>query len=417
MSTSFRWTNRSVLAFSEGLDPVFAMEKRARSLVLRAMDAGWDGPPFDPLALARWLKVRTEACGNIPDARMVPGEGSQVVLEYNPMRPRGRLRFSIAHEIAHFLFADCGERIRNRGGDLAASDDWQLEVLCNIGAAELLMPLGSFSELADKELSIDSVLNLRKQFDVSVEACIIRLIKLSSAPSAAFCASKHADGHYRMDYIIPASGWKSPIRTGQSLSNTGVVAEANAIGYTAKGLESWDEREPLHVECIGLAPYPGSIVPRVVGIIRPSKPSQYKPPTVTEVVGSALEPRGSGPRIIAHVVPDTQKIWGGAGFASKVRRTFPDAWLHFKAATSGKGKAPDLGKVVVVPVGEQVSVAHMIAQHGIGPSANQRLSYSALEQCLSQVRTRAQELGASVHMPRVGTGHGGANWDVVKELI
>ncbi|MFX8664598.1 ImmA/IrrE family metallo-endopeptidase, partial [Acinetobacter baumannii] len=84
----------------------------------------------------------------------------------------------------------CSEAVRNRGGDKTlARDDWQLEVLCNIGAAELLMPLGSFSQLAGAQLSIDNALALRKQFDVSVEACLIRLVKLSAHPVAAFCAS------------------------------------------------------------------------------------------------------------------------------------------------------------------------------------------------------------------------------------
>src|SRR4051812_20369115 len=115
MAKPFHWTNASVLAFAEQHDPVHAMEEKARSLALRAMDDGWEGPPFDPLALAQWLKIPIEARGDIPDARMVPRSDGSLVLEYNPMRPRGRLRFSIAHEIAHSLFPDCAAEVRNRG--------------------------------------------------------------------------------------------------------------------------------------------------------------------------------------------------------------------------------------------------------------------------------------------------------------
>jgi O-acetyl-ADP-ribose deacetylase (regulator of RNase III) len=64
-----------------------------------------------------------------------------------------------------------------------------------------------------------------------------------------------------------------------------------------------------------------------------------------------------------------------------------------------------------------ICVAHMVAQRGIGASSTQRLQYAALAECLTVLRQKAEDLGASVHMPRIGTGHGGASWDIVKELI
>lgn len=417
MARQFQWTNASVVAFAEGRDPVEVMEAKARELALKAMDEGWDGPPFDPLALAQWLKMPIEARGDIPDARTVPLPEGKLLLEYNPMRPRGRLRFSIAHEIAHSLFPDCADEVRNRGvNSVRATDNWQLEVLCNIGAAELLMPLGSFADFASQELSIKSVMALRQKFDVSVEACLIRLIKLARSQSAAFCASKHADGHYRVDYVIPAPGWSSPISAGQRVPDESAVTEANAIGFTAEGLESWN-KAPIRVECVGLAPYPGSVTPRVVGLLLAQNAVRSAGLELVEVRGNALEPRGKGPKLVAHVIPDTPRPWGGAGFASKVRRTHPEAWTQFKRATIDAHRAPVLGQVFFTPINEDLIVANMVAQHGIGVSANPRLRYAALAECLSELREQAKRLGATVHMPRVGTGHGGANWDVVRELI
>ena len=72
MTRQFKWTNRSVVAFAGGQDPVARIEAKARTLALNAMDEGWTGPPFDPLALAQWLDLRIEARGDIADARMVP---------------------------------------------------------------------------------------------------------------------------------------------------------------------------------------------------------------------------------------------------------------------------------------------------------------------------------------------------------
>lgn len=416
MTRQFKWTNRSVVAFAGGQDPVARMEAKARTLALNAMDEGWTGPPFDPLALAQWLDLQIEARGDIADARMVPSADSTITLEYNPTRPRGRLRFSIAHEIAHTLFPDCADDIRNRGtSPHAAADNWQLEVLCNIGAAELLMPLGSFANLSGEALSIDGVMSLRKQFDVSVEACLIRLVKLSKSPAAAFCASKHDDGRYRLDYVIAAPGWSPPFEVGQLVPEHSVIRETSAIGFTSIGTEDWGEGKTLRLECVGLAPYPGSITPRVVGLFMPTAASDHKVPEVLEVVGDAMKPRGTGTRIVAHVIPDTGTLWGGNGFASQLRRRFPEAWSNFQRATAGR--PPALGKVLLGTLDDGVIVAHMVAQRGIGPSASQRLRYAALANCLQEVRERAVVLGASVHMPRVGTGHGGASWDVVKELL
>ena len=260
-------------------------------------------------------------------------------------------------------------------------------------------------------------MRLRKEFDVSVEACLIRLTKLSRAPSAAFCASKHSDGAYRVDYVIPAACWESPVKVGQAVPASSLVNEASAIGFTATGDESWGGDRRLHIECVGLAPYPGSIVPRVVGLIAPQDEHGYKAPAMKEIVGDALEPRGKGVKVVAHVVPDTLSPWGGGGFASQVRRRFPTVWNNFRSQTTLAQTPPVLGAVFMTCLSDQIYIAHMVAQHGIGPSPVQRLRYAPLADCLSTVHLRAQELGASVHMPRIGTGHGGASWDVVKELI
>ncbi len=80
------------------------------------------------------------------------------------------MRFSIAHEIANTLFPDHIERVRNRRAAVVTrNDDWQLELLCNIAAAEFLMPGGD--EIDSTTLvTIDSRLgvkvdSLRGQYD------------------------------------------------------------------------------------------------------------------------------------------------------------------------------------------------------------------------------------------------------------
>jgi len=418
MKHDTQWTNESVLAFAAGEEPIASMEAKARALALKAMDEGWEGPPYDPVALARWANLSIEARGDIPDARIVPITDGGLLLQYNPTRPRGRMRFSIAHEIAHTLFADCAQEVRNRGvvEDMPKSDSWQLEVLCNIGAAELLMPLGSFSGLAGEEVSIRSANELRKRFDISMEACLLRLVKLAKTSCSAFGASKHPDGHYHVDYVIPAPGSTAQVSIGYAIADDSAVAQADAIGFTAVGDEIW-EGHFVSVECIGLAPYPGTVRPRVVGLLINRDPGEYRPSQLTEVAGDALSPRGTGPRLVAHVVPDVKAVWGGNGFAAQVKRRFPAAWITFREKTAADFKQLPLGSTITGNLSDNVFIANMIAQRGIGPSSSPRLRYAALASCLSQVREKAVELGATVHMPRIGTGHGGANWGLIKEIV
>ena len=65
------WTNRSVLKFAGDADPVLLIEAKARELVLKALDAGWSGPPYNPLAIADPLRIPVEANSDVVDASTV----------------------------------------------------------------------------------------------------------------------------------------------------------------------------------------------------------------------------------------------------------------------------------------------------------------------------------------------------------
>ena len=113
------WTYPSIVSIAHDHDPVIVVLDRAKSLVLRAMEQGWGGPPFDPIALADILGIPVRPRADVPDARLVPSAAGKVTLEFNPNRPRGRMRFSLAHELAHTLFPDfCNGRNKTvaRGG-------------------------------------------------------------------------------------------------------------------------------------------------------------------------------------------------------------------------------------------------------------------------------------------------------------
>jgi len=418
-----KWTNPSVVAFSEDRDPVEAVTESARAIVMAAMDRGWSGPPFDPLALAELLQIEVVAREDIRDARTVIGSEGAPRIEYNPTRPRGRVRYSLAHEIAHTMFPDWADEVRHRSPSYELKGaDWQLEALCNIAAAEFVMPIGSFSGLAAAEPSLDRLLDERKRYDVSTEALLIRSVHLQTAACAMFCASPiqkgaHA-GEYRVDYLIGSRAWSSGrAYRGLLLPGRSVVSNCSAIGFTAKGTEEWAGTE-FRIEAVGIAPYPGSSTPRAAGLLVPA--AQAPEPVLDSIeylLGDGTKPHGEGRRMIVQVVNDEALTWGGDGFAAAVRRAWPHAQEDFRHWVGNRRENLKLGRVHFSSVVNDVQVASIVAQHGYGPSQRPRIRYGALREGLVEVARVARESGATVHMARIGCGLAGGAWDVVEELL
>lgn len=417
-TTSF-WTNPSVLELAGDRDPVEAITARARDEVLAAIEEGWRGPPYDPFELAERMQVPAVPREDLYDARLVAAQGNRVRLEFNPTRPRGRVRFTIAHELAHTFFPDFKKAVRHRSGPKARPDDWQLELLCNIAAGELLMPIGSFQSLEDEPLKIERLMELRKRFEVSTEALLLRVIRLTSRPSAVFAAARvdgdDSDSPFRLDYVIGSRSWSSRLRRGLTIPATSVLAECAAVGYTAKGRECWaDAAGELVVECVGIPPYPQQRLPRVVGLLL--DPAEATPShEITELLGDATAPRGDGPKLIVHLVNDKTANWGGP-FARALKSRYPLAQGAFRDWAREAGHL-NLGQVHLVEVTDDIAVVTMVAQKGYGASKKTRVRFAALSTCLAEVAALAHERGATVHMPRIGTGEGRADWAIIRELI
>jgi hypothetical protein len=73
--------------------------------------------------------------------------------------------------------------------------------------------------------------------------------------------------------------------------------------------------------------------------------------------------------------------------------------------------------VQFVTVDDRLRVANMVAQHGYVSRANPvAIHYDALAQCLSELASRLEE-GTIIHMPRIGCGLAGGNWDQIEPLL
>jgi len=134
------------------------------------------------------------------------------------------------------------------------------------------------------------------------------------------------------------------------------------------------------------------------------------------VRGDATAPEGEGAKIIAHVCNDIG-AWG-KGFVVALSRRWPQpeaAYRRWFGAASDAGFG--LGAVQLVQVEPSTWVANMIGQHGIRRGASgPPIRYEAIAECLRRVAGMAQELQASVHMPRIGCGLAGGEWSRIERL-
>ncbi|MFF8585154.1 macro domain-containing protein [Streptomyces althioticus] len=135
------------------------------------------------------------------------------------------------------------------------------------------------------------------------------------------------------------------------------------------------------------------------------------------VRGDATAPSVKGVKIIAHVCND---IGGwGKGFVLALSRRWPGpeaayrAWHRDRAANDF-----GLGAVQLVQAERYVWVANMIGQRGVRTgSKGVPVRYEAIDTALDRLAGHALELGASVHMPRIGCGLAGGTWSRVEPLV
>ena len=401
-----------------GADPIEAITGLARGMVLEAMDEGWSGPPYDPARLAQIRGIALVPNEDIPDARTIPaGGGARQTIEYNPHRSPAGIRSSLAHELAHTLFPDHAERIRDRSARASAHDDQEVELLCDMAAAEMLMPAAPEPGLGLFALTMDGILRVRDRYRASTEATMIRLVDHSDRPAVLFSASKTGDdagAPYESDYVLCPPGYSPPFDRHDVLSIP-ALAECTAVGHAS----SWSGELPgaggaWKLECIGVPPNRGRIYPRVLAVVRPAPPAAGRLPAISYRIGDATRPRGAGPVIVAHVAGDGSPRWR-SGFGHAVAAAFPGIAAAF---ARWSGARPPLGKIHVYEAPSRGPiVVTMVAQGGRGPSFGTGVRYAHLAACLEQLAGEAERMGASVHMPRIGTRPAGSGWAIVRGLI
>ncbi len=140
-------------------------------------------------------------------------------------------------------------------------------------------------------------------------------------------------------------------------------------------------------------------------------------PPIEYRVGDATRPAGDGPKIVAHICNDIG-AWGkGFVLALSKRWTEPEAayrrWFADRATNDFR-----LGSVRLVQVEPDIWVANIIGQHGIRRGSDgPPVRYDAIEEALGTVADQARAAGTSVHMPRIGCGLAGGDWETIAAIV
>lgn len=416
----YNWKHKSILKLieeSHNDDPIKAIRERARNLVLKAFEEGWQGPPYNPIELSEILKLEIIPNDSVTDARTTSPKENHFKIEYNPFQNPNRINFSLAHEIAHTLFSDCEEEVRHREEE--RTFNWELEFLCNIAASEILLPYASFSNEANScELKIESLLEISKKYKASLESVFLRFTEVVDKPCGIMIGTFKSENSIEIDYYKPSRNLSLNVNKGYKVPNNSSAYEIKAPGWTAREEENWKifQSEKFMVYSIGLPPLKRDTKNRIGIFIVPSIYSfdEQKNKIFLEN-GDATKPRGSGIKIIVQLVNSYGAL--GMGFGKSLSKNYPIVKQKLEE-WKNKKKNFVLGNSQLIEAEDKIYVFQMLAQKGLYEKEGEiPLKYFSLRNCLIELGETAKKLKATIHMPQIGTGQAKGDWNIIQGML
>lgn len=204
------------------------------------LEHGIGGPPFSPYEYAAALNIEVRSTDDtVLDGMVKKDKNGKFIAELRNHPNRGRQNFTLAHEIAHTFFYEellmHSERYRNQKevGDVYDKEE---ERLCDIAAAELLMPFSVFkkdvvSHWENERITPRTILQLSNRYQVSLLAAAFRV----------WDTWKHKSVLWFREGTPIRSEWISPTWSGHlQLCRTGHSSTELAFERPGKLFESRD---------------------------------------------------------------------------------------------------------------------------------------------------------------------------------
>jgi hypothetical protein len=149
-------------------------------------------------------------------------DGEIFIVELNADHPIPRQRFTFAHEIGHTFFFELEPNQQRVGfrleddGLLGLNKNRGEEYLCNVAAAEILMPYHQFFERINiYGLGSSALLALANEFNVSLQAAARRVVALSPHKLAVILWQREKESScYRASWQVgrAVSNCSTPLR-------------------------------------------------------------------------------------------------------------------------------------------------------------------------------------------------------------
>ena len=171
------------------------LERRVIKLVRDAVDkyASTTIPTFNEICSGLGLDVKE---GFLPDGTDGIQKGTTIIIN-SRIKNEERKRFTRFHEVAHYLIGKDGCVISDLHEYTTQEDGYErpLEYLCNIGAAEFLMPSKAFASLyEEKGLNVKLIPLAASYFKSSTIATTIQLAQVApNSCISAVCESIPSD--------------------------------------------------------------------------------------------------------------------------------------------------------------------------------------------------------------------------------
>lgn len=254
------------------------MRELARERVEFARRHGWSGPPFNILQLASLLGIKHRPVEGIEQDALIMPIGDRFEIRWNASVVEARRNFTFGHEVSHTFFPDCAEAIRFRQPTHRCDPGRPVEVLCDVGASELLLPLAEFIEdLGTRGVAIETIDALRARYSASWPAVARRVIQVTDERSAiafltlrlskreaekaaqqALVPEVIARPKYRVDSMFVSLDFgASPLPPHKSVPDTSCLYRVSST-RVVRAIEGWQggrERLPdCEVEALALPP-------------------------------------------------------------------------------------------------------------------------------------------------------------------
>lgn len=182
-----QWYSAAARSFTRTTGLIDAREAMVHQVVSLLDEVGIDEPPVDLRIVGSFQRVKDIQSVAIPQAgRLVP-DGGGFIIQVNAQHSRGKQNFTVGHEIGHILIPSYKERPRLVDDMTTGAYDpgREEEYLCDIAAAELLMPMSLFRpRAAAAGFNLHAVAYLARLFRASREAVAIRLVQTDLWPCA-----------------------------------------------------------------------------------------------------------------------------------------------------------------------------------------------------------------------------------------